>query len=619
MPISLFPELTAQLVKTGKVLSPWARLVTIEQTLLRRAQSAYLTHWFGRGRVPTKDISLHIAIRNVGALRDQYLLAKRSMPEPVPGLNLFGPLAGYAGLVVGAAMSPTGFALIISQFGRIKQYLFGGKSGWDQFIMVLKIIGALILLPLFPVLGPGLGLFAASLMVIGNDPTTRSIVMLTGELAAFIEAMSEFWKQLSGPRSEIRNPLLKFILETLDKVAGLFAQLLGAIGLIFEKLLPVIPSLIAQFEAMMTLVDTVIEALKDTLKGVLDALLHPFEARPSVLTILDRLVEMLMELPDKIFKSVTELIEDTITDVGYAIDAIGAELKAYGKGLGQRIEDGIHASALWILKGRIQTMAKILPLWVKAYKDAKEPKDDEESTLDTLKSKKAWAGAKLFELGDVRTSAIKLLESVEKLKKQGIPDLPDLKLPDIPGAPTLPDVDKILKANPLPEAPDFGTIATDLFKEAKDAYGAMKLPPEFKSPRSAFAGERKALEETMPMPKLELANPELRDLIYIAVGRVLPPALREYAPEVRALFDKLDSKLYGAKEGTEAEKEALQKELLPVQDLGDTGLLYPKIKKLRFVGPNAEAPDLRAFRDLVVKQVEIQTYEARANSAKAAA
>ena len=70
MPLLLFPELTLQMWTTGHKLAPWVRLVGIEQTLLRRVESAYLSWWFGR-RVPEKNLNLLIAIRNIDALKDQ--------------------------------------------------------------------------------------------------------------------------------------------------------------------------------------------------------------------------------------------------------------------------------------------------------------------------------------------------------------------------------------------------------------------------------------------------------------------------------------------------------------------------------------------------------------------
>src|SRR5687768_16292404 len=118
MPIALFPELAAALLRLGRALAPWERLTGIEIQLLRRARSAFLTSWFGPN-IPEQRLSLHVTIRNLGALRKRYLLAQRSMAPPVPELSLLGPLSGIAGLLVGMAISPTGLVLVASQIDRI--------------------------------------------------------------------------------------------------------------------------------------------------------------------------------------------------------------------------------------------------------------------------------------------------------------------------------------------------------------------------------------------------------------------------------------------------------------------------------------------------------------------
>ena len=173
MPLLLFPEISFAFWRSGRVLAPWSRLVGIEQTLLRRVESAYLVWWFGR-RVPERRLALHIAIRNIAALRERFELAKRSRPDPVSDINLLGPVSGIAGMLVGAAMSPTGLILIVSQF---KRFTLSGSL----FLKILQVVGLVLLaLPVTGLavglgvgLGLPLGLFAALGLGIAGDTKTR--------------------------------------------------------------------------------------------------------------------------------------------------------------------------------------------------------------------------------------------------------------------------------------------------------------------------------------------------------------------------------------------------------------------------------------------------------------
>lgn len=619
MPLLLFPELTFQLWTTGQKLAPWARLVGIEQTLLRRVESAYLSWWFGP-RVPEKNLNLLIAIRNIDALKDQFQLAKRSRPDPISQISLLGPLAGISGMLVGAAMSPTGLVLIASQFKRITGAITG--TAWEDRSLIKQILWGiggvfafLIGLGLLPGLAIGVGipfgLFAALGLGIAGDAQTRSIVTLLGDLGLFIDALGQFWDQISGPRDKVRNPLLKRILVTLDKFAGLFIQVVGVAAFLFDRLMPIIPGLIAQWRAMSTLAGTVMAALKAVLSGVLDALFAPFDQKPGIGDVLEGVTDQLLQLPGKIAERVRKAIADAKDAITPIVAHIKAALTEFSEFLKFALKDAFAKTAVGVLIERIKMLVDLVVAWKAAYKAIPEPpKGDDGPLRDKVEGWGVVIGAGVVDAGKPRAAVARLLGAIDKLK---FPDFPDLKIPDLPALPTLPDLDALDKAHPRPALPDIGALAGDLFDQASEVYAGVKLPPEFsRRPKSAFAGARKALEGSAVMPVLTPNNAALRDAIYLAVGRVLPPALRDYAPQVRGLFDKIDETIYGAREQTPGQKDAQAPQLLPVNDLGDTGLLFPKVAKLSFVGADAETPDLRAFRDIVVAAFEKQSYAARA-------
>lgn len=618
MPLALFPELTLMLRRIGKTLAPWCRLVRIEELLIRRAESAYLTHWFGR-RVPEKQLNLHIAIRNIAELRDQYQAAKRSQPGPIPELSLLGPLAGIGGLLVGMALSPTGLIMIASQMKRIAAAL-SDLPWYEKVALVLGGILALIVPGLAPALAVGIGLPVMLIgglgMVVGGNPEARSTLTLLGDLASLIDALGRFWDQLSGPRENVRNPLLKRILETLDRFAGLFVQVLGLIGFLLVKVAPVIPNLLGQFRALSDLIDVALEALKEILKDVGKALFAPFEEGTGLLDVLMGVLDTLMSIPEKVIERVKETIADAQTELTMASDAIFKEIESYATGFVDRLGAAFKSTLLGRLIDRIEALKVMLPKFLRALAKApKAPKEkEEESTREKLDHwyLKYFTGATVFDTSIV-TRVLQTLDAVDRLK---LGDLPEVTKPKIPKAPTLPDLDKLMKANPRPEVPDLRKMASELVTDAWAAQAKAPVPVELKrTPASAFAAERKRLEAKGKEPALALNNSALRDLVYLAVGRVLPPALRDYAPQVRAYFDRIDEKIYKAKEMDEKAQEAAADKLLPVQDLGDNGKLFPRIAKIRFVAREGQAPDLRAFRDLVVTAMDTQPYFARAAAA----
>ncbi|HEX8573149.1 MAG TPA: hypothetical protein VF759_10410 [Allosphingosinicella sp.] len=614
MPLALFPELTFMLRRIGKTLAPWSRLVRIEELLIRRAESAYLTHWFGR-RVPETQLNLHISIRNIAELREQYQAAKRSQPGAIPELSLLGPLAGISGLLVGIALSPTGLIMIASQVKRIAAAM--SDAPWYKKLgMILGGIILLLVPGLAPALVVGIGLPVALIgalgMAVGGNAETRSTLTLLADLAALFDALGRFWDEISGPREKIRNPLLRRIFETLDLFAGLFVQVLGLVGFLLVKVAPIIPNLLGQFRALSSLISVAMEALKEVLTDIGKALFAPFEEGNGLLDVLMGVLDTLMAIPEKVVERIKGLIGLAEHELGKAADRIFLEIEYYSIGIVERLQVAFEDTALGQMIARIKSLVEMLDKFMFAYDALPKPAED---TGPSIKEKidkwylKIVTGGGILDTS-VITRAVETLDAVDNLK---LPDLPNISKPSIPTAPKLPDIDKLMKANPRPELPDIGKMARGLVTDAWAAQASAPVPKELKrSPASAFAEERKRLEAKGKEPALALNNSALRDLVYLAVGRVLPPALRDYAPQMRAYFDRLDEQLYKAPEMDEKARKAAAEKLLPVQDLGDTGELFPKIAKIRFKARDGQAPDLRAFRDIVLDHIGRQTYVARA-------
>mgnify|MGYP003650404714 CR=1 FL=1 len=137
-------------------------------------------------------------------------------------------------------------------------------------------------------------------------------------------------------------------------------------------------------------------------------------------------------------------------------------------------------------------------------------------------------------------------------------------------------------------------------------------------PASAFTGERARLRAERqaltagpggaPIPfetALRQRETQLRGLIETIVGSILPGQARVFMPELRGTLDALDAGLHPT-----ADRPARLD--LPVRDLPDNGLLRPVVHRLTVRGPEARAPELRAFANDVRRLMQGQTYTAPA-------
>src|SRR5215216_2080605 len=108
MPVALLlKSMAGTLRAAGAALAPWTQIVPLESTIVERARSAFLVHWFGP-RIPVDGLSLKGIIVNIDELGEQRQLAERSLPRTATGPNLLEPVMGIAGLVAGLALSPAG-------------------------------------------------------------------------------------------------------------------------------------------------------------------------------------------------------------------------------------------------------------------------------------------------------------------------------------------------------------------------------------------------------------------------------------------------------------------------------------------------------------------------------
>lgn len=606
MPIALFPALVSSLTKVGKSMTPWNRLALIEEQILRRARAAFLVQWFGTG-VPVRRLNLLIHIVNIEALKARYALVRRSMPRRLPGMSLMGPLAMMAGMVIGMFMSPVGSILFMPHLHDTLGTLLGGK--WYE--VPLTLLYSLVLNWIMPVLGPGvavgvglpLGLGLAFGAALGGDRLTRAFAELMGDAAMMIDAFLNFWRQISDPDVPIRNPVVAAIVRFLDRFAAFSAQLLGFVAIVVVRLVPILPYLINQFRALFDLGSEVADTVRDTLSGIRDALQSPFQQGGGIKRILVSVLDAVKALPGRLLGHINDVIADIVTEFGYVSDAIGRLLSDYITGLLDRIVEAFLRTPVGTLVFRLTNLLGLVPRIEREFRsimaETSPGSGGADEGTDWAELDEKLRGSSVNALGrGIPGAAADLLQAARQLD---LPAPPTLDFPPIPDLPTLPDIPALRSEIGLPGPIDFGAEATRLLQRARAATERAGVPAALlRRPASLFAAQRAELARLWPREQTARDH-QLRDAIFLAVGRVLPAALRPYTARVRAVFQQIDELLYGI----ETEEDS---DWQPQRELVGSGRLRPVVGVLAFRSTGGFAPDLRAFRDLTVEAIQAETY-----------
>lgn len=630
MPIALYPELAQALVDTASRLELWARLASLEEQLLRRAQGAFLVHWFGP-LIPEYRLNLHVGIANIAELKAR-LAAVNGAVQRSTSMNLTRPLAAMLGTIFGSGMSVSGVILQLPYVHDLLEWL--SKAWWSA---LPKLLYTTLVLWVLPAFGPAAGLFLGVPLVglwalgtaLGNDRETRAEYGLMGDLAMMLDAFLIFWDQLTGPLDKIRNPVLRGLVGLMHRVAHLFAQVLGFVSLIVVKVLPLIPSLFEQWRAIKALGADVVSVAADALSTMMDDLMAPF-GQGSIFDLVMGLFAALAALPGKIIDTVTALIVNTLTTLAQAKDAVTKLVTDFATGLADRIVKAFDATPLGLLIGRIKSFLEVLPRLAALF-DAigkrvspKAPDKGPSKIQKVEDSLRDWKTRIYTGMAEGLVGGLlpgkragkpvgadvgpKLADVIGAARKLSLPSLPTIKLPALPKTPVLPDIAALEAKIGAPAPHDLVADGAKLLKEAQDAEAKRKLPAALlRRPKSAFAQLLKANAAPAAPSEMQL---KLRDAIYFAVGRVLPAALRLQAPKLREYFDKLDKAVYDIAPTAGAMPDQ------PQLDLADSGLLQPIVELLTIRAPEGSyAPDLRAFRDMVRAALLQQTYAAADSAA----
>ncbi|WP_432949902.1 hypothetical protein ACQPXM_17685 [Kribbella sp. CA-253562] len=571
MPLALLLQrMTAALTATARTLTPWIDIAAREATVVERARSAFLMHWFGR-RLPMNGLALRAHIANLGELNARYLAAQRSVPASQGGPNLTEPVLGFAGMLGGMLLSPAGMIAGVSLLWRFSTFSIGVLLAGLAWVVAPFLLGyGLIAAPVGTSILVGGGLLAAGAVfalaaALGDRRELRGVFDLFGSLARLMNASVLLLDQFAGPRAEVRNPLLAKVLVLGDQLAALFAQLLGAVAMLVVKVGPLLEPVATLLMGMARLTATVVATVAEVADGLRRRVAELLAGESSVGAVLDRSAGVVRDQLSRVTRG-----------VGAQLDVLIAALTAVGTTLGAKGNEFLDTAGDFVVRlfldhpiGRVfAALARELNLVKTVFATPVPPRT-----------------------GGAGTSGITL---------PTLPELPAVR--PFPALPTAPDT-KVPKRRLGAAVPtlDWSTIervAAELGSVSLDA-PPVELGPAARAAvagtarrPSIFAPERDELLTGLlrPVALWDLDPGRLarfRDAFGLIVGRVLPPELRGTA--LPGLVDP---------------------EALPVLDLPTTDDLRPVVRTLRLRMPGAHPTDVRQFEDLLVARLRARSYPA---------
>ncbi len=577
MPVALLLQTVIKNLASGaKKLAPWGKMAVIEELLIDRARGAFLVHWFGAS-LPLEGLSIRIAIANLDQLSARYdlVLAERNRRLVSAGPNLLEPLAGLSGMIAGFAASPVMLALITARLHS------GMEEGWAKGLAglgwALTLGGNLFapLLPLFALAG-GVAVFVD---LAANPERLRQIYAFLGAGADLLHSGTELINQLTGPREQIRNRLLRTLVELADRIPAVTIQIIGAASLLLTRIVPLLAPLPAQLRAFYALSQTVQEILLTLWRDFLNRLLDLFEGQNGPFAVVQRLLNTLSA----------------------RLPMIGEELTVTMRGIADFFQGG-----MWRLE--------------RAFRGY----EDETSQMSiagwlTIVEQELINAFTLHETVQVITRLIDVLSTAKPMFRDppGTPSAPSTGLkariksafvdwltpPPIPNFPA------------LPELPDPGALARELGGEPDLSLGRLgqdaaraftaRLPDYLagsremaramrraRTPRPIFAPERRRLAEELGAGPEEYLRrlyerevPVRQALLDIAAGLA-----RDAGPGLAALFHTVDSNIYARQANVTHHPPG---RLFPVRAVAEADLLRPDLGELRVraVGVDRAAAD----------------------------
>lgn len=588
MPVALLLKNVLTTLRTaGTALAPWNDIVPLETTVVARARGAFLVHWFG-SRLPLDGLTVRMYVTNTDALARRFDLANRSVPSSPGGPNLFGPILGFAGQLAGVMLSPAGaiagvYALLHNMGFSLKTIMIA--LGWLAIPalltagMIVAPAGTTVLFGGLLTAGAGGYALAAGL---GDRRDLRALYDVFGSLARFMNAATSFLDLLRGPRENVRNPLLRQILLVADRLAPLFAQVLGAIALVVRRIGPLLPSIARTIKAIPPLVSATTTALGTILGGLVDQLKALQEGPLSIVAVFRRVTAV----AERQFALVSDGIGAQLDAIAATLTDLGTTLKAAFDAFSDQAVDYVVRYA----KGHptvsvLLALARVLKTFIGVWKAVPAPA-----------------------AGSPPSAIQPLIDAMTAPLARPIATLPSF--PDLPEVPSAAQRDLMAQAMGISTIPTLTqgsveAVAANLGRERTPAEH-LQLTPETRAALersvhrgSVFAGERRRVQDQV-LPLMQPQLDKIRAALALVVGRILPPEMHVYAPQLADTLRMIDEKLYGAPPHAAPQH--------PVLDLPSDERLRPKVKTLRLRLPGADRLDAQRFEALVLERLRNRTY-----------
>ena len=273
MPISLvLAELAKRRLMWTPIWADWSRVLELQELVLRRARGAFLHQWFGTG-LQMAGPALLVAILNLDALRSQFLYASSQAHD---SLNLMEPVMGMAGSLVGSILG----------------MLAGAFLPWFPagVMIFLGVLGGLI------AVGGGIASLA-----LASNPIAQAAFRVSAALARLVEQFLNFWNWLTGPRSNIVNPIIRTALDILDRIPAVTAQLAAFVAIFFVRIVPWFSRLVDVIPAYYRLITSVVDFVKLIWQGMLERLTALVAGPESAYSVALRTMALLQAIPDLLY------------------------------------------------------------------------------------------------------------------------------------------------------------------------------------------------------------------------------------------------------------------------------------------------------------------------------
>jgi hypothetical protein len=380
-----------------------------------------------------------------------------------------------------------------------------------------------------------------------------------------VKPLTEFWRQVSGPREQVKNPIVRAALDVLDKLAVVFPFFMATIAFLIGKIGPLLDPLFRQFQALAAYISEVIRLVSFVATGFVELLHRLLDPKRSdsvahylgvAVRAFGGLIDLLKEgLTTRLFGAAQKQLQSMV-------DGLTAYFDAMAKWVAKRFADLLAENPVTLMIQRaMERLKKIQPLFHRPPPPPPPPAEDPgliDRIIETLKQRAKDAFKYQFR---------EITEDIEWFKKN-VPRFPPVDIEYL----------RLMEPGLYP----FSKVVP-LLIPPHDPFGTAHLKFR-RRPPSVFAGERKALESTaieqvgMPSAAAAVAaahidETRLREALLSVAGKVLPPQMQPY---LKTLSDAMES----AEKALGQKPVAGDERMFPVLQLPEEEKLRPVVERL---------------------------------------